>query len=416
MHLKRITSFLVGNELWFVAPAAALGMFIPAWLPFSLGLVMIFWPLRWLVYRRFTVRTVADIPVLLLLVMVPVTLWASPFPGKTTIQVLRLLLGIGLFYSLANWTTSRTRLRWVYLGLVLVLLALSLVAPFGVQWLTTKYPLIPVGTLSGLPTLLADTANPNVMAGTLVILLPLVLGPLLFSWKRMPLWELVLLLAVGVISTIVLVLTQSRGAWLAFLAAVGVLFMLRWRWSVLLFLFAAVALGLVVFLDDSRTLLNELVGGGELVSLEGRLEVWSRAIYLVEDFSITGAGMGSYMPVVDLLYPFFLFSPGTIEHAHNLFLQLAVDLGIPGLVAWLAVLGGVVAGTVNAYTRSRLASDPAGSGITAGLLGCLVALVVHGLTDAVTWGMVRPAPLVWVTWGFAAACAILFMAPGEALE
>jgi hypothetical protein len=28
-----------------------------------------------------------------------------------------------------------------------------------------------------------------------------------------------------------------------------------------------------------------------------------------------------------------------------------------------------------------------------------VALGVHGLTDAVTWGMVRPEPFVWILWG-----------------
>jgi hypothetical protein len=36
------------------------------------------------------------------------------------------------------------------------------------------------------------------------------------------------------------------------------------------------------------------------------------------------------------------------------------------------------------------------------LLGSQVALVVHGLTDAVTWGT-RPAVVVWAVWGVAMA-------------
>jgi len=32
-----------------------------------------------------------------------------------------------------------------------------------------------------------------------------------------------------------------------------------------------------------------------------------------------------------------------------------------------------------------------------------VGLVVNGILDAVTWGMVRPAPLVWLMWGAAMA-------------
>jgi putative inorganic carbon (HCO3(-)) transporter len=43
----------------------------------------------------------------------------------------------------------------------------------------------------------------------------------------------------------------------------------------------------------------------------------------------------------------------------------------------------------------------------AGLLGSQIALIVHGLTDAVTWGMVRPAPVVWALWGTVIAAALL---------
>ena len=68
-----------------------------------------------------------------------------------------------------------------------------------------------------------------------------------------------------------------------------------------------------------------------LGSLEGRIEVWSRAISMIQDFLFTGIGRGSFGPLADTLYPFFLAAPGTGPHAHNLFLQVAVDLGILGL-------------------------------------------------------------------------------------
>ena len=132
---------------------------------------------------------------------------------------------------------------------------------------------------------------------------------------------------------------------------------------------------------------------------------------MVQDFPFSGAGMGSFGPVADLLYPFFLAAPDTIPHAHNLFLQVAVDLGIPGLIAWLSVLGASLAAAWSACRRPARRREAAGfdllSGLGAGLLGSQVALIVLGLTDAVTWGMVRPAPLVWAIWGLAAAAANL---------
>jgi putative inorganic carbon (HCO3(-)) transporter len=137
---------------------------------------------------------------------------------------------------------------------------------------------------------------------------------------------------------------------------------------------------------------------------------------MIQDFPFTGVGMGTFTAVADRLYPFFLYAPGTVEHAHNLFLQVAVDLGLPGLVAWLAILLGlgysagwlvkISSGDAHVLPGRSLAMTGRWRlGLAAGLLAALVALVVHGLTDAVTWGMVRPAPLVWLLWGLIAACA-----------
>ena len=40
-----------------------------------------------------------------------------------------------------------------------------------------------------------------------------------------------------------------------------------------------------------------------------RLEIWSRAIYMLQDFPFTGIGMGAFRQVANLLYPFFLAGP-----------------------------------------------------------------------------------------------------------
>jgi hypothetical protein len=42
-------------------------------------------------------------------------------------------------------------------------------------------------------------------------------------------------------------------------------------------------------------------------------------------------------------------------------------------------------------------------GLGAGLLGSQLALLLHRLVDAVLWGIVRPAPIVWGVWGITIA-------------
>jgi putative inorganic carbon (HCO3(-)) transporter len=124
---------------------------------------------------------------------------------------------------------------------------------------------------------------------------------------------------------------------------------------------------------------------------------------MIRDFPFTGIGIGSYVEVGDILYPFFLFVPGQIVHSHNLFFQVAVDLGVPGLVAWLVVFLMANKMAWQIYRQARIRKDYWAAGLGAGLLGSQIALAVHGLTDAVTWGMVRTAPLVWALWGLAMA-------------
>jgi len=82
--------------------------------------------------------------------------------------------------------------------------------------------------------------------------------------------------------------------------------------------------------------------------LDGRVEIWSRAIYGIRDFSFTGMGLGTFRHIVPMVYPLFSVSPDLdVGHAHNELLQAGVDLGIPGLIAFIA-LQALGLGAVNA--------------------------------------------------------------------
>jgi len=141
---------------------------------------------------------------------------------------------------------------------------------------------------------------------------------------------------------------------------------------------------------------------------------------MLQDFPFTGIGLGTFDLVQPLLYPFFL-SAGLAHHAHNLFLQVAVDLGLPGLIAYLALLLGCFYCTWQAYRalrapRNRVSpgnrvsprnpvSKPAPpwlASLALGLLGSLIALSVHGLVDAATWSN-KLSFIPWCAFGLSAA-------------
>jgi putative inorganic carbon (HCO3(-)) transporter len=143
------------------------------------------------------------------------------------------------------------------------------------------------------------------------------------------------------------------------------------------------------------TVHSPLVWSSLTQSASGRLEIWSRAIWIVQDFPFTGVGMGLYGDVVEVLYPLFSFPPGEIPHAHNLFLQIAVDLGIPGLVVWLALVGHIGGACWCIYSHACRNNHLQAKVLATGQLCSGAALLIHGLVDAVTWGMVKPSILVW---------------------
>lgn len=399
------SSFVLASlELWVVALAVGLSLWSEPWLPLALGLIAFFWLIRWLAYGHLTVRTAADWPIAALLLMIPVTLWATALPDITSAQVMRLLVGVGFYYTIVNWTDSPKRVRLLAFGAVLAGLLLALGGTVGTRWQNReKIPFIPLSFYEYLPTLVSDTIHANVMGGILVFLLPVALAIVLFSWRHLSFLERLLTSVALTLTGGVLLLTQSRGALFALACVLVILGVLRWRWGWLLLPFAILAAVMTVKVLSLATLLDILTADDTLSGFEGRLEIWSRALYLIQFFPFTGVGMGTFGAVAELFYPFFLVEPGQIPHAHNIFLQVAVDLGIAGLIAWLCTLIIVLSTSWQLYRAGRQHNDEWVAGLGAGLLCCQVALILHGLVDAVLWGMVRPSPLVWGVWGLTIA-------------
>jgi putative inorganic carbon (HCO3(-)) transporter len=409
--IRRFAGFLVQYEIWPVTLLIAASFVWLSLLPAAVITAAVFLFLRWIATGRITKRTPADGGVILLLVMVPVTLWATALPAITIPQVYRLLTGMVFYYAIVNWCSSPKRLRFLLLGTTLAGSFLAIFAAVSVQWPIGKLAFISGQLYQQFSVLVSDTVHPNVMAGSLILLLPVPLAGLFFAWGKMGWPERIIHSEAVLVILGMLALTQSRGAWMALGAVILSLIILRWRRGWLIFV-PVIVLALIAINQLGIPRIIEIAfSGGAISGWDGRREIWSRAIYMIQDFPFTGIGMGSFGKVADALYPFFSYSPGAIPHAHNLFLQIAVDLGIPGLIAWLSILLVVIALAWKLFRQGRIRQNVQCAALGAGLLCSQIALVVHGMTDAVTWGMVRPAPLVWAVWGLAVAGWYVYIHP-----
>ncbi|PDW03597.1 O-antigen ligase family protein [Candidatus Viridilinea mediisalina] len=393
---QRLLEYLTYLFVLAVAVSVVSEWLLPAALLVGVGYMVT----HLLAYGRLVPKTLADGGVLVLALMALLSLAISAFPELTRPQVNRLLVGMVLYYALVRWADHPQRLGLVYLGFVATGLLLALGALISVDWSNHKLFFLPADLTSRLPQLTSDSINPNVMAGYLALLLPLTAGPLLFAWSSLGRGLRTGLMLALIVMLTILLLTQSRAGIMAAAVALLVLLALRWRWCTLgLGLLAGAGL-LSVGFGKHYVVLDFLGANVSLGGFATRQELWWRAWWMIQDFSFTGIGMGGFAQVTELLYPLFL-SPTSQPHAHNLLLQVAVDLGVPGLVAYLATLGAVVLMAWRA--RQALTAEPYLRGFASGLLAAQVALLTHGIFDAVTWGMVRPAVMVWALWGAAAA-------------
>jgi putative inorganic carbon (HCO3(-)) transporter len=245
--------------------------------------------------------------------------------------VLLLVAGIALYYAIVNWIRTAERERAIILVLVGSGLLATLLAPVAVAWGTgIQLTFIPEALYRRLPRLASIPVNPNVLAGALVLTLPVPLALLVFGASQMQRHERYVSLAAVIGMAAILLLTKSRGALLASAVSVLILCLLCGRRGWIVAIATALLAGLTLWRIDFPQMLEKLISTGSTGVVPGRLEMWSRALYMLQDFPFTGIGMGAYQDVANALYPFFLLGPdANAPHAHNLFLQVGVDLGIP---------------------------------------------------------------------------------------
>lgn len=373
------------------------------------------WVARWVVARRPAASTPLDAALLLLALMVPVAVWASALPELTLPKLTGLILGFAAFRATVNWADTSRRLGWAVGAFLLLGVGLAAVGAVTTGW-TNKVPMLsPLlarvpRLVEGLPGAEAGV-NANELGGTIILFFPVALAACVspvrgLSWRG---WAARLAAALlALLFAAVVVLTQSRSAWVG--AAVGVMAMVWLRWPRARgLLVAGVLVGLLGLLYVGPQAIAEAVlpTASEIdvgtmtssISLEGRVEIWSRALYAIQDFPFTGCGLGAFRRVVHILYPLFVVGPDSdVAHAHNVFLQVALDLGLPGLVAYLALVG---TAAWACWRAARLPGTP-NAWLAAGLVGSLAAFHTYGLTDTIALGA-KPGFAFWLVLGLAAA-------------
>ena len=179
---------------------------------------------------------------------------------------------------------------------------------------------------------LSQTYDPNQSAAFFVMVLPYVV--VLASRKGVLRWFAIPLIPVFVSA---LLKTDSRGGTVALGAlAVAFLFVANKRQrKAFLVLFPLVAMTLVLMPHSSiMERFSELTGGSDynLTSRDGRWPIWQHGFSLMLTHPI-GVGIGAYEAANAV-------TSGSWKTAHNAYIQIGVELGVGGLIAFFVAIRG----------------------------------------------------------------------------
>lgn len=328
-----------------------------------LGVIAILIVVRFIVHGRFWTATPLDNWFYAFLALGVLNVRFAPYESRGVMMLARPVLGMLTVLYFAEVARERRSMFWLLVVTLLVSLGLGLTAIGTTQWREKSLDFLFI--LERLPQFDLFYArggfNPNEIAGAIAWLIPVTAGLTLYPWKK---WQRILQGLSWIAFLLLLfslILGQSRAAILGVIIAL-IAFVLtvvprgRPRYLSLIALAFLIVMELAVVMNifpqiGGANLEGEIAQAGlsrrDERTTNQRFDIWTSALHMIEDYPLTGVGMNRFRyslvrhdyPVPDFDYPANpennSFTRRIIPHAHNMFVQVTTDLGIPGLIVFI---------------------------------------------------------------------------------
>ncbi len=378
-----------------------------------------------------------NLVLLVIAIQVLISLYATYDIAVSLQKVTGVIWGMAVFFALVRFGKKRSGIIVSTLVFITASVGISILGLLGIEWPMNKiiffnslYEKFP--NISAIIPGLTEGFHPNEVGGALTWIIPfwiVLFFWLIISFRKIKTSIPVLVILLGIflnlallgLSSIVLLFSQSRSAYIGL--AFGLLILLlvvlpkNIRWGYISLLVIGTGF-LIYFIVNGQFMqyVNQLFPDNGMASMafsmntmSGRVEIWSRAIYAMQDFAFTGMGMNTFRTIVNVLYPLQTISADVpvkdIGHAHNLFLQVGLDLGIPGLIAFIGLyitsfwmISDVLKRlkrSLRGNNRTNIISKELYFVILVGFLGGQIAHLGFSMTDAIAFGA-KPGILFWL--------------------
>ncbi len=239
--------------------------------------------------------------------------------------------------------------------------------------------------------------NPNILASYLLLILPFSL--FLLTRAKQKKTKFVSLFSIASI-LLCIILTWSRGAWLASLACVLLFALIYSRKTLRNLFFLGFAIPFLSFLlPQSIVGRFTSIGNFSDSSTAYRVYTWKGNLQAIKDYFWSGIGYGN--SAYRAIYPQYAYAGiEAAQHSHSLYLQILLGMGVGGLLIFLTV---IVLHAQMSLEYIKTAKDQGSRLTVAAVMGALLAALVMGVFDFV-WYNYRVFFLFWGVLAIGCAC------------
>lgn len=348
--------------------------------------------------------TPLDIPIFLFLLTAGVGIWAAYRPENAWIKFWLILASILFYYLIARQnvnhlyhTAGLLSLLGLGVGVFFFLsnnweeqqVKFQLISRIGEFWMQIR------------PDFNLIALHPNDVAGIASIAVPFSLALTLEYCKRKSAVRIILFGFISVVILATILLSSSRGAWMAISMTAGLLILWevtkrlskiikltpRILYPVLLVIFGFLLVGTLWISLHGRT--NQIVIGNSNGSVsENRFHVFWSTLELIKDVPFTGSGLDSFS---GLYSNYILIIPNYfLGYAHNIFLDISLQQGIlGGLVFFWIYFGSILLLLLHPPQSMNSILHKA-------VLSSLLIIIFHGLVDVIVYRTIFTALLFFV--------------------
>ncbi len=284
-----------------------------------------------------------------------------------------------IFYLVIHTTNTRSQFRHLVYTIISVAAFISV---FGIikRFGANPFPWWDYDINQNTYRLTSVFGNANHMAGYMEMALLLISGLFLTDYKG---GKFFLMTCLTIIMLTALIMTLSRGAWIASLISTAfmVLCLLNSRYfkhKKLLIIMACGILALSFIVLSSSQVTERIITimkYQDQMTVHDRVIVWKECVRLITDNFLLGTGPGTFAIVFTQYQP-----PGlhkTYTMAHNDYLHFISEIGllIVPIIIWM-IFALYKKGFKKLKNRSRLAR-----GITLGAMSGITAMLIHSIND-----------------------------------